>query len=107
MIDKQIRHQLTSLLLTTTLTDYCTGVHCVHCTGVQDRLSRSHPRRPRHPGLELLVLHRDLRQLFAYSLVDLQVLGHTPVDADGLALLEVSLAVLGGDALLVAGGGQT
>ena len=47
------------------------------------------------------------QEILTNPLVYLQVLGHTSVDADSLALHKVGLAVLGGDALLVAGSGQS
>ena len=53
--------------------------------------------------LGLLFLHGDFGQLFSDPLVDLEVFCHAPVDAHGLALLQVGLAVLGRHALLVAG----
>ena len=53
-----------------------------------------------------LVLGVHAGQLLAYPVVDLHELAHAAIDADGLSLAQVSLVVLGRNALLVARLGQ-
>lgn len=59
-----------------------------------------------HEAATLLVGVGLALHLLADLDVDIEELGHTTVEADRLALVEVAFAVIGGDALLGAGLGQ-
>jgi hypothetical protein len=53
-----------------------------------------------------LLLTSALLHLLANLNVDIEELGDTAVQADGLALVQIALAVVGGDTLLGAGLGE-
>ena len=55
---------------------------------------------------DFLVLHRELCQLAAQLLVEVQVLGHAAVQAHRLPLAQLCLLVMGGDTLPVTGVGH-
>lgn len=59
-----------------------------------------------HAATTLLVGIGLALHLLADLDVDVEELGHAAVEADGLALVEVAFAVIGGDTLLGAGLGQ-
>lgn len=65
------------------------------------------PRALLHSLHQLLILHRQLCQLFAHSLVDVQVLGDTAVQAHRLALGQFCFLVVGRHTLPVAGTGHS